>query len=667
MCQSVPIPTRKSISIMIPQPESHLPNHQGSERRGHAILLTLLILMLTAVVAFGVLSIGRRARVKEITQFSAQAGAESGAAWIARSLNTVAMNNSAMAQLIAQAGIIHAIPTAMDLYNKDLKAAEQLFKQIDPKDLPRDWQPIDEANLIAAGYAQLVKETGHELSISQNTLNYLRKQASETELATVTHVLPKADASDSGAIWQAINALDEINQTILENLEIQTQLSVLRGSILDTTARQTEASALLLPTSNPLVQWQRGSFDDFAPIVLHDHTYMAAMSHFEYTINPNVSILRDLLVQLPAKLKTYKNREGQCYISHLRANKPIRQDIRPKTSEEFNPSESGQMLTASAHDDALLATVGGLLFRLQNMRLIEHLNNISEKHLADLWSQKDAKPVVICDSQWITDQDKIYQIMDKEPQSIREIAYVTVQIKSLYDPSDPKFRSEGTWVMLDQPSGKALPIEYFTYHKKLDPRTWTAVGMQELHPRLWREVWPQQIHQDRTINLKALPPTPENKYPKQTIYRVDDYLLLGINVGKELKLDSPYNFPAGKERPAPVLYIPNDPDPKASDLIKRTVVAQNHVRTLPWSTPVAPTETNSPLLAPYDLQVSNMDNKTLWFQGWSGQAVEDELPNLAGTVPTNELEPLVSGKLYESVLTELKTRVEQAQKETEVP
>merc|ERR1711879_409438 len=88
------------------------PTHRHHGRQGHALVLTLLILLVTAAVAFGVLSIGRHARVKEMTHFSAQAGAESGASWIARSLNTVAMNNNAMARLIVQAGMVQEIPTA---------------------------------------------------------------------------------------------------------------------------------------------------------------------------------------------------------------------------------------------------------------------------------------------------------------------------------------------------------------------------------------------------------------------------------------------------------------------------------------------------------------------------------------------------------------------------
>jgi hypothetical protein len=191
--------------------------------------------------------------------------------------------------------------------------------------------------------------------------------------------------------------------------------------------------------------------------------------------------------------------------------------------------------------------------------------------------------------------------------------------------------------------------------------------MEQLNPRLWREVWTYETHNDRSINLKPLPPTPATKWPRQTVYRVDDYLLLGINVGKPLELKSPYNFPGDKPKPAPILYVSDTQNKDATDNIERTVVGQNHVRNLPWAKPVPPTTNASPMLAPYDLLVGNLNNRSLWFQGWTGQVLDNPKPNLANAVPTTELEPLVSGKLYESVLTELQSKIEQDQKETQVP
>mgnify|MGYP001169260574 CR=1 FL=1 len=643
------------------------PTHRHHGRQGHALVLTLLILLVTAAVAFGVLSIGRHARVKEMTHFSAQAGAESGASWIARSLNTVAMNNNAMARLIVQAGMVQEIPTAIEMYHNDLKAVNDVLQEIDVKQLPRDWQPIDDDNPIALGFDQLKKTTANELRVTYNTQKYINKQLNQKVLADITHVQPVSQSKQAGTIWQAINSLDQINQAILENLEVQTQLSVLRGSILDTTARQTEASAIMLPTRQPLVQWKRGSFDDFAPIIKNDHEYRIANGYSEYMKNPAVDQLRELTAAEPVKIKKQRNRSGDCPISQLRAL--LKPKAKPSRSQnEEMPSDINDLQQIAVGDDAVLRTLGALVYRLENQRIVNHIDIFSKAHLNELWPQEPVTQMPVYESTWITDPQKIYEIMDKNPQSIREIAYVTLQSKSAFAPTDPKFRSKDSWAIISSDKQKILNVEYYKYRKELDPRTWEKLKMQQLHPRIWREIWPYQVYSDRTLHIKPLPATKKQKYPRQTAYRIDDYMLLGINVGKQIKLSSPYNFTSQSPKPAPILYVNDDKHPQTSDMIQRTVIAQNHVRSLPWATPVAPTQTASPMLAPYDILVNNADNKTLWFQGWIGRAVPAEQPNLADVQSTDQLQPLVSGKLFESVVTELKARRAQAlEEETQVP
>lgn len=635
-------------------------------RRGHAIVLTLLILLVTAAVAFGVLSIGRHARVKEMTHFSAQAGAESGASWIARSLNTVAMNNNAMARLIVQAGIIDGLPTAIGLYRNDLKAINVVLKHIQVKDLPRDWQAIDKGNPIAMGFDRFIRSNTYELNATINTEKYLKQQLKDNDITAITHVLPDPQSNQLGIIWQAINALDEINQTILENIEVQTQLSVLRGSILDTTARQTEASAMMLPTSQLMIPWKHGRFEDFAPIILEDHQFQLTNGYLEYAANPNIDQLRLLTTLVPEKIKVPRNKAGQCPLSKIRAYISMQNTSQNRQRKDMSSPELEKITQPAARDLAVLNTIGTLLYRLKNQRIIKHIDTISKHHVSQLWPDDKAQVQPIHDSQWITDSQKIFEIMDKNPQSIREIAFVTMQMKSAFAPADPKFRTDDSWVILDQKNDMALNVEYFTFSKSMDPRSWDKLGIEQIHPRMWRESWTYPANSDRTINLKPLPANEKTKHPKQPVYRVDDYLLIGINVGKDLNLASPYNFASGMTKPAPILYV-NDAA-KSSDQIHRTVVALNHVRALPWSTPVAPTETASPMIAPYDLLVENQDNNSLWFQGWAGRAIPNDSPSLSGIQTTDALQPLVSEKLFDSVLTELKTRNAQAkQEESQVP
>ena len=211
-----------------------------------------------------------------------------------------------------------------------------------------------------------------------------------------------------------------------------------------------------------------------------------------------------------------------------------------------------------------------------------------------------------------------------------------------------------------------MQIEYFQWDKKLDPRQWAKRGMTQVNDRIWRETWAYETRSDHALGLKPQPATKDKKYPKHTVYRVDDYILVGINTGKPVKLDSPYNFPANHPKPAPMLYVSKSQDKSPTQQIRRTVVAQNHDRKLPWTPPVAPTDIAPAMLATSDFTVSDFDNNTLWFQNWHGVDVTNDTPDLTEVVPTHVLEPLVSSKLYESVIAELSEIISKAKEEKEV-
>ena len=130
-----------------------------SARPGVVIVIMLLGLMLLASIVFYVFNAGRQVERRMRTQNAADAAAMAGAGTIARGLNTVAMNNNAMARLIVQAGMVQEIPTAIEMYHNDLKAVNDVLQEIDVKQLPRDWQPIDDDNPIALGFDQLTGNT----------------------------------------------------------------------------------------------------------------------------------------------------------------------------------------------------------------------------------------------------------------------------------------------------------------------------------------------------------------------------------------------------------------------------------------------------------------------------------------------------------------------------
>lgn len=103
--------------------------HSGmacSRHRPGAVLLIVLIAMTLLVgLLFFVYNLGNQISRREDLQNTADAVATAGAGWMARSMNTIAMNNVGQAKLIATAYVLDAIPLAAELAIKEL--------QVDPE------------------------------------------------------------------------------------------------------------------------------------------------------------------------------------------------------------------------------------------------------------------------------------------------------------------------------------------------------------------------------------------------------------------------------------------------------------------------------------------------------------------------------------------------------
>ena len=80
--------------------------------RGVIMIIILLGLMLMAALVLYVLNHGVQVNARVVTQNSADSAVVAGATWVARSFNTVAMNNVAMTRCVALINVLDALPPA---------------------------------------------------------------------------------------------------------------------------------------------------------------------------------------------------------------------------------------------------------------------------------------------------------------------------------------------------------------------------------------------------------------------------------------------------------------------------------------------------------------------------------------------------------------------------
>ncbi|NJL31832.1 MAG: hypothetical protein HC898_09480 [Phycisphaerales bacterium] len=92
--------------------------HQTS-RPGVVMAMTLLCLMLLVGLLLYVMNLGWNAQARSTVQNAADSAATAGAGWVARSFNTVALNNTSMSQLIAGVQVLDSVPLAVELSRKE--------------------------------------------------------------------------------------------------------------------------------------------------------------------------------------------------------------------------------------------------------------------------------------------------------------------------------------------------------------------------------------------------------------------------------------------------------------------------------------------------------------------------------------------------------------------
>ena len=246
---SPPSPQGTGTSVPVRLSKPHNP-------RGAILVLTLLALILLACLVFFVFNVGRHVAGRVEAQNAADSAAISGAGWVARSFNTVAMNNVESARLIALAAVLDSLPQSVEYTLTDqLAFVESIDAQV-TRGVERDtWLlgPLQQAGRTFQRHVELLQPM-HELF---NESGY--------DVARMTHY---TDANGQrGEIWKAIEALGTVSETTMLQLPLQAQHAAFRGAQISQREGGKSTGGLLLPWAVD-IPWAMGGFDDFRdPIV----------------------------------------------------------------------------------------------------------------------------------------------------------------------------------------------------------------------------------------------------------------------------------------------------------------------------------------------------------------------------------------------------------------
>ena len=232
-----------------------------ARRRGQVLIIALLaITMLVGLVVY-VYNVGEQVNRRLALQNAADAVVISGAGWMARTMNDVAMNNVTQSRMIGMVPILDALPLATKMSYEETNAWLQgdgdsslnaqvtnLATALD-KDLVR----------LRAGLSALQGRMQQQRDILSAANNVLNGGAFRMEETTTWLVRGMGGSPPHGKLWQGAVAMDEFSQAMAASCGLLAQSDAVRFG------HDNGVDAGFMVPMIPVLPAQRGTFGDFQP------------------------------------------------------------------------------------------------------------------------------------------------------------------------------------------------------------------------------------------------------------------------------------------------------------------------------------------------------------------------------------------------------------------
>lgn len=552
-------------------------NNPASRRRGVVMVMAILSLLLLSALVFYVLNLGQQVNQRVIGQNAADASAKAGAAWIARSLNTIASNNVGIARYLAAVGVMDSLPQSVQYANKETKKLRDALGNHIGRGVGTFPQALEQ--LIIGYYQDL----------------YARLQENITQMDPVEDFFAAIDVSEAtyfskkGGLWRGIYAMDEMNLALKENLGAMAQAAAVSGGQANI-SDSSDSDSMMLPIE-PAIPMVRGAFDDFKrPIMLgrlpdagdlKADDPMIGRGPFDAVFGWRIVVNERLpdpgggedigdsgdspggltrgagggrggpsvpkyyfpygtYSWLLNIVRNYQNRGNDIFdggLQNTRLDQYLRYISWQKMVTLFPDAE--ELAVTRVSDEA------------GNLRLVVPEGyDIAGDPQKRLIINHDAYPK--WDPDWRIDYEEAKSIAEQDrftpraQDQIKETAVFIVEIKSRYARTDSRFLTPGSWT-LAFPEDSSSPSPRVEYHRGwTDPATaWGNVT--KLNGNIWRKDWQYTRYSDPSIGITTQYVTDadnasENRSRvRQTIYRIDHIAFGGVNVGPPADVLSPFD------------------------------------------------------------------------------------------------------------------------------
>ena len=658
-----------------------------AHRRGQVLVILLLSMAVLVGLVLFVFNLGDQVNRRLELQNAADSAAISGASWLARCMNTIAMNNLAQARMIALVPILDALPLAVEMTLKDVESWEQMLdglaRQINSSSLPSNKK---ERAILSQAIANMITVYDRGSGSATMSKTDLLKDANSAltdgfEMEDITHW-------PDGELWQAAIALGEISQATAESAGELAQQNAVRF------ARASGADAAFLLPALPALPYQEGDFESFAPVMIGrlqldcdtDELPLPQTAEFEspvsnwtsryqfdfdrYNADPiGGAIPYESSDQVGPQFAPY--RLGPFF--KLFGWRDEVYDFENAVRTPTNPGIDGGMtgITGSNRQggwfpsfwDPEPEVVGyhsygpfgwalsrvARLTELWDTHFRRHLREIAVIKLGYMFEGGPVKSMHY--PEWITDYARALQIGNSQPGRIKETRMYRIRIISSVERDSPDWLGETT---VKDPQGNDVTTPtYISTHLDPEIRWW----------RYWKD--PAEFGGTRLGTLgiweKQYQSTVSGRLPQiglgdgiHTLHNLDFWIFIGVDVGEDVEVSDPSKGRGPGDGPRPILldtvdgdYEPDEAGRSDGDIGARRAfftylgVAGKGNKARAWPTRFASASPHDQMVALAQARLFNNESWDLWTQTWQ-----------AKLVPVTRFGPAEDGLSWKSAMNE---------------
>ncbi len=608
--------------------------------------MTLLVALI-----FYVYNVGDQVNRRTTLQNVADATAISGAGWIARSMNVIAMNNCEQSRLATLVLIMDALPLASEMSGDELTEWEKsLADQLD-RGIPQT-----KGDHLSTGIESLRARMAVQRDILVATDGTLNDGSFDMEMTTHWSVRGASGPAPHGDFWEAMVALDEFSQATVESAGILAQSNAVRFGE-DNRAR----AAFLMPLV-PGIPARRGEFRDFQPVLEGRTGVRDDVAFFSRTGGAGGAIPDfagpDSQHRMGPWARLFKWRhaayrqEGGTWVAGTGPT------IKVKGTGGGNANPAGRKVGSSviqrgrspgghwvggrrvligytaygpyhwAMDDHIdwysndrhynyQTRAPAHKGKLSDSFFTSYLGTIARTKLKYMFTDKTPKTIHV--PVWKIDYQECRQIAADPTSKISQTMFYQVEVISSVPEGSPQWMTPGTFR-----SNGQYPISNRT-KGWVDPEAW---GVPKIAPHIWKDTWEYETTEDRSIGLppKVVDPNDPNADPYQTVYVVQWYMFGGIDVGGETEISDPSNWSEYDQAPAPIILDPveGDYDPQEADpdegyrrkWFMYMGLARGGIHSGVWGEQFSNPNPTGSMLTVAQAKVFNNTSWDLWTQDW---------------------------------------------------